>query len=100
VVCLHSLVYVEASEIDELWLLGSLLIKQSYTCNQISLFIITSVSLPSFNEEQNFVLKYAADDLVPDTTTLAINPGSCDAAWLAKIARYGVPKMHTLSLTL
>jgi hypothetical protein len=95
-----ALVYAEPSEIDEPWLLGSLLIKQSSTRNQISLFVTTSISLPGFDEEQNFVLEYAADNLVSDTTTLATNAGSCDAAWLAKIARDGVPRMHTLSLTL
>jgi hypothetical protein len=95
-----ALVYAEPSEIDEPWLLGSLSIIQSSTRNQISLLVTTSISLPGSDEKQNFVLGYDADNLVPDTTALATNAGSCNAAWLKKIDRDGVPRMHTLSLTL
>jgi hypothetical protein len=94
------LVYAEPSEIDEPWLLGSLSINQSSTRNEISLLVTTSISLPGSGKTLNFVLGYDADNLVPGTTALATNAGSCDAAWLEKIARDGVPKMHTLSLTL
>ncbi|KAI0616950.1 Herpes-BLLF1 domain-containing protein [Pyrenophora tritici-repentis] len=94
------LVYAEPSEIDKPWLLGSLTINQSSTDNQISLLVATSVSLPGSDQKHNFVLGYDADNLVSGTTALATNAGSCNTAWLEKIARDGVPRMHTLSLTL
>ncbi|KNG44304.1 hypothetical protein TW65_08869 [Stemphylium lycopersici] len=95
-----ALVYAEPSEMDEPWLLGSLSINQSSTGNQISLLVTTSISLPGSDKKQNFVLGYDADNLVPGTTALATDAGSCNTAWRNKISREGVPRMHTLSLTL
>ena len=95
-----ALAYAEPSEMDQPWLLASLSINQSSTSKQMSLLLTISISLPGSDKKQNFVLGYDADNLVPDTTALVTNAGSCNAAWLKKIARDGVPRMHTLSLTL
>ncbi|KNG52851.1 hypothetical protein DDE82_009039 [Stemphylium lycopersici] len=94
-----ALLYAEPSEIDEP-LLGSLSIKQSSSSNHISLLVTASISLPGSDKKQNFVLGYDADNLVPGTTALAANADSCNTASLEKIARDGLPRMHTLSLTL
>ena len=94
------LAYADASGIDEPWLLGSLSFRHSPTQNEISLLFATYLSVPGSDEEQNFVLVYDADNLVPGTTTLAPSGGACDPAWLEKIVRDGVPRIHTLSLTL
>lgn len=94
------LAYADASGVDEPWLLGSLSFKHSPTQNEISLLFATYLSVPGSHEEQNFVLVYDADNLVSGTTTLAPFAGACDPAWLEKIVRDGVPRIHILSLTL
>jgi hypothetical protein len=95
-----ALAYADSSEIEEPWLLCSLLCKFSPDYNVISLLVTASVSLIGSDEEQAFVLVYNADNLIPGATTLAAHAGACAPAWLEKIAREGFPRMHTLSLTL
>jgi hypothetical protein len=94
------LAYADSSEIEEPWLLCSLLCKFSPDYNTISLLVTASVSLTGSNEEHIFVFVYGADIMIPGATTLAAGAGACSPAWLEKIAREGVPRMHTLSLTL
>lgn len=94
------LAYADSSEVGEPWLLGSLSFKHSPTLDKISLLFATYLSVPGSEEEQNFILAFDADHLVSGTTTLAPYVGACDVAWLEKIVRDGVSRIHILSLTL
>ena len=95
-----AIAYADDSITHEPWLLGSLSFRHSSTQNQISLLFSTYVPVPDSDEEENFVVVYDADNLVSSTTTLVPFTGACDSTRLEKIVRDGVPRIHTLSLTL